>query len=121
MDEVSVTRTVNGDTQAVARAFTETRQRAKWLPAADPALAAALTAALKAKSSKGFVIRPDGLGRYRYKWETTTVQFYLLTKGEGRTSVVVTHLKLESAAALEERRQQWRSALAALARLFIDD
>ena len=119
--EVSVTKTVNGDTRAVARAFTDVRRRAKWLSEADSELSAALTAALRAKSSKGFVIRPDGMGRYRYKWGTTTVQFYLIPKGAGRTSVVVTHLKLESAAALEERRQQWRAALDGLARAFIDD
>ena len=119
--EVSVTKTVNGDTGAVVRAFADAKRRRKWLPAADAELAAALTAALEAKSSKGFVVRPDGLGRYRYKWSTTTVQFYLIPKGDGRTSVVVTHLKLPDRAMLETRRLQWRAALDGLARVFIDD
>ena len=105
----------------MVRAFTDAKRRAKWLPAADAELARGSDGGAEAKSSKGFVIRPDGLGRYRYKWGTTTVQFYLIPKGAGRTSVVVTHLKLESAAALEERRQQWRAALDGLARLFIED
>ena len=61
------------------------------------------------------------MGRYRYKWGTTTVQFYLIPKGAGRTSVVVTHLKLRDAAAVEDAPRQWRGALGALARLFIDD
>jgi hypothetical protein len=119
--EVSVTKTVNGGTRAVARAFTDAKQRAKWLLAADAELGAALTAALKAKSSKGVVIRPDGMGRYRYKWGRTTVQFYAIPKGEGRTSVVVTQMKLADAAAVEARRVEWRAALGALARLFIED
>ena len=113
--EVSVTKTVNGDTRAVARAFTDRKRRTQWLGNVAPALAAAFTAALDAPSSKGVVIRADGQGRFRYKWGPTTVQFYLLPKGEGRTSVVVTHMKLESGGALEERRAEWRAALAALA------
>ena len=119
--EVSVTKTVNGDTRTVARAFTDAKRRGKWLPSADAELGTALIAALKAKSSKGFVIRPDGMGRYRYKWGTTTVQFYAIPKGEGRTSVVVTQMKLADAAAVEARRTEWRAALGALARLFIED
>jgi hypothetical protein len=119
--EVSVTKTVNGDTRTVARAFTDAKRRGKWLPAADAELGAALIAALKAKTSKGFVIRPDGMGRYRYKWGATTVQFYLLPKGEGRTSVVVTQMKLADAASVEKRRAEWRAALGALARVFIED
>ena len=91
------------------------------MPAANADLGAALTAALKAKSSKGFVIRPDGMGRYRYKWGASTVQFYLYPKGEERTSVVVTQMKLAAAAAVEARRTEWRAALGALARLFIAD
>ena len=56
--------------------------------------------------------RGDGQGRFRYKWGSTTVQFYLLPKGEARTSVVVTHMKLESARALEESRALWRRCAA---------
>jgi hypothetical protein len=119
--EMSVTKTVTADTAAVVRSFTNPRRRAKWLASADAELGAALTAALRAKSSKGFVVRADRQGRYRYKWGATTVQVYLLPKGDGRTSVVVTNLKLESAQQLEERRGQWRAALAALSRLFIDE
>jgi len=118
--EVSVTKMVNGDTRAVVRAFADARRRAAWLADADRELSAGLTAALKARSSKGFVVRPDGQGRYRYKWGTTTVQFYLLTKSEGRTSVVVTHMKLPDAATVEVRRAHWRAALDGLA-AFIDD
>jgi hypothetical protein len=91
------------------------------LSSADAELSDALTHALTAKSSKGVVVRPGGMGRYRYKWGTTTVQFYLIPKGDGRTSVVVTHLKLRDAAAVEQRRGQWRAALGSLAGLFVAD
>ena len=113
--EVSVTKTVNGDTAHRGPRVHGREAPREWLPAADAELAAALVTALKAKSSKGFVVRADGMGRYRYKWGTTTVQFYLIPKGDGRTSVVVTHMKLADAAAVETSRGQWRAALAALA------
>jgi hypothetical protein len=114
--EVSVTRTVGGHTRAVARAFSDPTRRAYWLAEADADLAEALSAALALRASKSFVIRADGLGRFRYTWDTTTVQLYLVPKGEGRTSVVVAHMKLADAPTLERRRAQWRIALAALAR-----
>jgi hypothetical protein len=113
--EMSVTKTVNGDTRAAVRAFTDRKRRARWLADAAPALADSLSAALDASSSKGFVIRDDGQGRFRYKWGSSTVQFNLLPKSNGRTSVVVTQMKLADAEALELRRAQWRGALAALA------
>jgi hypothetical protein len=114
--EVSVTKTLDGDTPALVRAFTDAKRRDVWLNAANAELGAALTAALKARSSKGFVIRPDGMGRYRYKWATTTVQIYLIPKAGNRTSVVVTHFALRDAGAVEESRARWRAALASLAR-----
>jgi hypothetical protein len=114
--EVSVSKVVGGDTGAVVRAFTDPRQRAQWLATADPELSAALAAALQARSSKGVVVRSDGQGRFRYKWGTTTVQFYLLPKPDGRTSVVVTHMKLPDGVTLESSRATWRAALASLAR-----
>lgn len=119
--EVSVSKVVNAGTKAIARAFTDGGRRARWLAAADPDLAAALADALKTTPSRGFVVRPDGLGRFRYKWGTTTVQCYVVPKPDGRASVVVTNMKLPDAATLEARRKQWRAALAALARLFTAD
>jgi hypothetical protein len=113
--EVSVTKAVAAGTETVVRAFADPKRRAKWLPRADSELSAALVAALEATAAKGFVVRPDRQGRFRYKWNDTTVQFNLLPKGEDRTSVVVTHLKLPDVGAVEKRRAQWRSALAALA------
>ncbi len=118
--EMSVTKTVAANPRAIVKAFTDARRRRRWLEAADEELTNALSRALTAKTSKGFVIRPDGMGRYRYRWGTTTVQLHLIPKGPDRTSVVITHMKLSGAVALEERRAQWRVALAALAR-HLDD
>ena len=113
--EVSVTKVVAAGTRQVVAAFSDARQRARWTKGLDPALAKALSAALKAPTSKGFVVRPDGQGRYRYGWGDTVVQFHLYPKPAGKAQVVVTHAKLPSTAALEARRVDWRAATAALA------
>ena len=81
----------------------------------EPALAKALSTALRAPASKGFVVRPDGQARYRYRWDDTVVQLYVYPKPGGKSQVVVAHSKLTSAAQLEARRAQWRATLAALA------
>ena len=113
--EVSVTKVVAAGTREVVAAFSEARRRARWTKGVDPAIARALSVALKAPASKGFVVRPDGQGRYRYGWSDTVVQFHLYPKPGGKAQVVVTHSKLPDAATLEARRTQWRGALAALA------
>ena len=71
--------------------------------------------ALASKTSKGFVVSPDGQGRFRDKWDATTVQLYLLPKPGGKVSVVVQNTKLPGAAAVEEWRGQWRAALRSVA------
>jgi hypothetical protein len=118
--ELSVTKIVNGNAREVVHAFTDRKRRARWLVGVDSALGDALVTALDSPSSKGFVVREDGQGRFRYKWGATTVQFNLLPKGAERTTVAVTHMKLADAATLEALREQWRLALAALARQSIE-
>ena len=87
----------------------------QWLDAVDSAIAKGVATAVDNKKSKGFVVRPDGLGRYRYKWDDTTVQLYLAPKSGGKVSVVITNAKLAGSDAVEERRKRWRAVLAALA------
>jgi hypothetical protein len=106
---------VAAGSREVVAAFSDARQRARWTKGVDPALAKVLSVALKAPTSKGFVVRPDGQGRYRYGWGDTVVQFHLYPKAGGKAQVVVTHAKLADAATLETRRTQWRAALSALA------
>jgi len=113
--EVSVSKVVAAETTAVIKAFTETRRRRRWVEGVDARLVSALSAALDSPASKGFVVRADGQGRFRYKWDGTTVQLYLLPKPGGRVSVVVTNTKLPGPTTLEERRVHWRTALGALA------
>lgn len=112
--EVSVSKVVTGTTADVLKAFSKNVRR-RWLTGVDSNLAAALAAVLDASASKGFVVRADGQGRLRYKWDGTTVQFYLQPKTGGKVSVVVANTGLTRASLVDERRSQWRAALNALA------
>ena len=116
--EVSVTKVMNAGTADIIKALTETRLRKRWVKEADAHLVKALTSALDDPKSKGIVTRPDGLGRFRYKWGGTTVQMYLQPKPGGKVSVVATNMKLSNSSMVEERRAQWRAALSALAQLY---
>lgn len=112
--EVSVSKVVAAGTMDVVQAFAKARRR-RWIGGVDADLAGALAAALDSPPAKGIIVRPDGLGRFRYKWDGTTVQFYLVPKPGGKVSIVVTHSHLAGTAAVEQRRQQWRTALGAIA------
>jgi hypothetical protein len=116
--EVSATKVVAADTPRVVAALSDARQRARWTKGVEPALAKALATALRAPTSKGFVVRADGQARYRYPWGGTAVQFYVYPKPGGKSQVVVTHSKLTSAEELETRRADWREAWARLAAHF---
>jgi hypothetical protein len=113
--EVSASKVVAAEVPAIVATLTEPRRRARWSADADAGLIGALARALRAPASKGFVRKANGHTRYRYAWDASTVEIDLEPKGDRRTSVVVRHLKLASANAVEERRAQWRAALAALA------
>ena len=112
--EVSISKVVEGSAVDVIKAFSKTVRR-RWMTDVNASLVNALATALDSRTSKGFVVRPDGQGRFRYKWDGTTVQFYLLPKTADKVSVVVTNTQLSRAAMVDERRAQWRAALKALA------
>jgi len=112
--EVSVSKVITADAPAVIKTLTDERQRRR-VKGVDAGLVKALWTALDSPASKGFVVRPDGQARFRYKWDGTTVQLYLLPKPGGKVSFVATNTKLSGAAAVEQRRTQWRAALNALA------
>jgi hypothetical protein len=111
--EVSVSKVLAGDTITVVELLKDARQR-RHLKEVDAALMRALAEALDNSSSKGFAVRPDGQGSFRYKWNDTPVHFQLLPKPRGKVSLVVTNAKLASAAMVEERRALWRAMLGAL-------
>lgn len=114
--EVSVSKVMAGTPAAIVAKLAGARARAGWSKGVDRALIQGLAAALAAPASKGFVLRPDGLARYRYKWGDTTVEFRITPRPGGKTSVVVQQMKLASAGAVEERRAQWKDVLTALAK-----
>ena len=112
--EVSVSKTIPGSAKTISRVLTDPRERAR-LETSDRTLLPALATALDAPKSKGFVVRPDGLGRFRYNWGESTVQFYMVPKPGNKMSVVVTNMKLANSGAVEERRVVWRELLNSLA------
>lgn len=114
--EVSVSKVIPAGTAAVIKALSDSRQRRRWTAEVDPRLTGALFASLDGPASKGVVVRPDGLGRHRYRWGSTTVQLYLIPKPGGKLSLVATNSRLADPAMVEERRAMWRTALSALAR-----
>ena len=113
--EVSASKTVNATTKQVVKAFTDARIRARWISEADATLADALGKGINDKKSKGFVIRPDGLARFRYKWNDTTVQLYMIPKPGDKVAITVQHTKLPSGDTVQLYRGQWKAALGLLA------
>jgi hypothetical protein len=114
--EVSVSKVIAAPARDVIATLGNVRSRRHWTAGVDADLAQGLTDALDAPRSKGIVVRPDGQGRFRYKWDGTTVQISFLPKPGDKVSVVVTNSKLANAAAVEQRRALWRAALDAVAR-----
>jgi hypothetical protein len=115
--EVSVSKVMTAKTAAVITAITDARQRRRWTGDVDPALVKALAAGVADKKSKGFVVRPDGQARFRFKWGDSTVQFNLYPKPGSKVSFVVQHMNLDGAGAVEEKRRQWKTAFGAIAAL----
>jgi hypothetical protein len=112
--EVSVSKVLAADTATVVRWLKDPRRR-RQLEGVDEELVGALGAAIDSSPSKGFVVRADGRGRLRYKWNDTTVEVMILPKNGGRVSLVVTNTKLANASMVAERRALWRAMLGALA------
>ena len=115
--EVSVSKIFATDTSGLVKALTDRRSRER-LAVANSDLTRALWAALDSPASKGFVVRPDGQARYRYKWGDSTVQLHLYPKPGGKVSLVVTNAKLQTTMMVEERRTAWRGALNTIASEF---
>ncbi len=113
--EVSASKVMNATTKQVVKAFSDARTRNKWINEAEHSLADALAKGVANKKSKGFVVRPDGQARFRYKWNDTTVQLYMIPKSKEKISVVVQHTRLPSGDSVEVYRGQWKTALGLLA------
>lgn len=109
---VSVTKTVPIDVKKAAKLFSDSKQRRRWAGNSDAGLVAALTAGVK---TKGIATRPDGQARFRYKWDGTTIQFYLRPSSSGKTAIAVDHMNLPGPADVERFRARWKAALTAIA------
>jgi hypothetical protein len=113
--EVSVSKVMAAKTPALVKAFTDSKKRKEWSVDADAGLVKALEAGLKDPKSKGFITRPDGQARFRFKWDGMTVQFNLYPKGPGKTSIVAQQMKLADAKAVDRYRGLWKTAFTAIA------
>jgi hypothetical protein len=111
--QVSVSKTVPVSVAEVAKAIGETRRRAQWLAAADEGLARRLNAALEGPKARQVAMKRDDYARLRYPWDGGTVEIRINAKPRG-ASVVADNGGLPDAAAVERRREQWRTALESL-------
>jgi hypothetical protein len=116
--EVSVSKTVIASAPQLVKAFANVGKRKLWIGEADPGLAAAMAKGHADKTSKGWVVREDGLARFRYKWDGTIVQLYAYPKPGGKLALTVQHTRLANADAVEQSRRQWKTALGLLADYF---
>ena len=112
--EVSVSKVMAAKPSQIVKALKDGRS---WSDGVEPSLLKALAAAIKDKKSKGFISRPDGQTRFRYKWDDTTVQFNMYPKG-AKTSLVVQHMNLAGAEAVEAFRAKWKAAFGSIAGTF---
>jgi hypothetical protein len=112
--EVSVSKVIAANVPALVKMLSDAKLRKRWTAKADAALVKALEAGLKDSRSKGFVLKPNGEARHRYKWDGMTVQFNVYPKGADKTSIVAQQT-LPGAAAVEPFRALWKAAFAAIA------
>ncbi|MBY0495068.1 MAG: DUF4287 domain-containing protein [Cyanobacteria bacterium] len=113
--EVSVSKVIAAKVPALVKSLSDAKQRKAWSGGADAGFVKALETGLKNPKSKGFVMKPNGEARYRYKWDDVTVQFNLYPKGPGKTSIVASTQNLPGPEAIEKYRALWKAAFAALA------
>ena len=112
--EVSVSKVIAANTPALVKALSDAKVRKRWSAQADPALVKALEAGLKNPKATGFVMKPNGEARHRYKWDGMTVQFNLYPKGPGKTSIVAQQT-LSGPEDVAQYRALWKAAFTAIA------
>lgn len=103
--EVSVSRTVGMPALEAWRAFVEPRRRARWL---DLALRMRTGTRTMGRSAR-FDVPSDG----------TRVNVLFEPKGDDRSVVTVTHVKLDGAEDVAAQRSLWKDRLGRLARLTV--
>lgn len=112
--QVSVSKTVPATVAEVADALRSAGRRAIWLAGADPGLVQALDAALSGDKPREVKTKAD-YAWLRFPWDGRTVEIRITGKPKG-ASVVADNGDLPDATLVEQRRAQWRAALAGLLR-----
>lgn len=113
--QVSVSKTVPVPVAEVIDALKSAKRRAAWLADAAPGLAEALDAAFSGEKPREVKTKGSDYAWVRFPWPPAKVEIRITGKPKG-ASVVADNTDLAGAAQVEERRTQWRAALAGLAR-----
>jgi hypothetical protein len=109
--QVSVSKTVPATVAEVVDAL----QSTAWLQGADPGLAQALDSAFRGDKPREIKTKGSDYAWLRFPWDGHTVEIRITGKPKG-ASVVADNTDLPDAALVEQRREQWRAALAGLQR-----
>lgn len=112
--QVSVSKTVPATVAEVVEALKSADRRAVWLEGADPGLVQALDAAFTSDKPREVKTKAD-YAWLRFPWDGRTVEIRITGKPKG-ASVVADNGDLPDATLVEQRRSQWRVALAGLRR-----
>ena len=113
--QVSVSKTVPASVAEVVAALRSAERRAAWLADADPAVARALEAAFSGAKPREVKSKGSDYAWLRFPMDGKTVVIYINGKPKG-ASVVADNGNLPSPDLVEQRRSQWRKALAGLHR-----
>jgi len=113
--QVSVSKSVAADVAEVADALRNPERRGDWLRDADPALVQAVEAAFTGPKPRE-VKSKGSYAWLRFPFDGRTVEIRISTKPKGGASVVADNQGLDGTEQVEQRRAQWRVALAGLHR-----
>jgi hypothetical protein len=113
--QVSVSKTVPATVAEVVDALKSADRRAAWLQGADPGLVQALNAAFAGKKPREVKTKGSDYAWLRFPWDGRTVEIRITGKPKG-ASVVADNAGLPAPELVEQRREQWRTALAGLLR-----
>lgn len=113
--QVSVSKTVPATVAEVIDALKSADRRADWLRGADPGLVQALDAAFAGEKPREVKTKGSDYAWLRFPWDGRTVELRITGKPKG-ASVVADNAGLPAPELVEQRRAQWRTALAGLLR-----
>jgi hypothetical protein len=113
--QVSVSKTVPVSVAEVVDALKNSERRAAWLQGADPALVQALESAFTGDKPREVKTKGTDYAWLRFPWDGRTVEIRVTGKPKG-ASVAADNGDLPSPDLIEQRRTQWKVALAGLQR-----